>query len=79
MTPVCAGISLSDELPLLAESGSQNFVFPAILMSALPPEAYVQTAENGMKIGSAFGQVVFPRFSGQLSLVLMSVFRTRPD
>ncbi len=29
------------ERPLLAESGSQNFAFPAILMSALPPEADV--------------------------------------
>jgi hypothetical protein len=28
--------------PLVAESGSQNFVFPAILMSALPPEAAIE-------------------------------------
>ncbi len=28
---------------------------------------------------SANDPMVFPRFSGQLSLVLMSLFRTRPD
>ncbi len=40
----CGSVCFAERL-LLAESGSQNLVFPAFLTSALPPEAAIEVIE----------------------------------
>ena len=41
-TPPGKGHYVRPERPLVAESGSQNYVFPALLTSAMPPIAAVE-------------------------------------